>query len=238
MTRWIPEARALYRRVRRPATTVAVGLLLMVPASASMMTERRADRLEEQKRLETAITQAKSAEGVIASAWHEKALERERAKVAAVFASEFGISKDLATEIHEAAVEEEVDPAVAFGLVRTESSFRRSVVSSAGAVGYTQLLPSTARWIAPGTSRSELFDTETNLRVGFKYLRKLIDQYDGDVRLALTAYNRGPGTVDRALRRGRDPDNGYADMVLEGKNAHASGHLRKMKVKPGRARRS
>jgi len=58
--------------------------------------------------------------------------------------------------------------------------------------------------------------TETNLRVGFRYLRYLIDKYDGNVRLALTAYNRGPGTVDRLLRQGRNPDNGYAGKVLSG----------------------
>jgi len=107
-------------------------------------------------------------------------------------------------------------PKVAFGLVRTESSFRRTVVSHAGAIGYAQVLPSTARWIEPGTTRNDLFDTRTNLRVGFKYLRYLLDKYNGDIRLALTAYNRGPGTVDRVLARGGNPDNGYAAKVLRG----------------------
>jgi soluble lytic murein transglycosylase-like protein len=58
-----------------------------------------------------------------------------------------------------------------------------------------------------------LRDPETNLRVGFKYLRYLLDKYNGDENLALTAYNRGPGTVDKALRRGGNPDNGYAAFV-------------------------
>lgn len=152
----------------------------------------------------------------VSTAWRERALEREREAVADRFAERFGISAGLAEEIHTAAVEESIEPEVAFGLVRTESSFRRTAVSWAGAVGYTQLLPSTARWIAPGTSRSDLFDTRTNLRVGFKYLRYLIDKYDGNTRLALLAYNRGPGTVDGLLRRGIDPANGYARKVLSG----------------------
>lgn len=130
----------------------------------------------------------------------------------------FKVSDALAEEIHEAATEHGIDPAVAFGLVRAESSFRNVATSSVGAVGLTQLMPSTARWLEPGTTRSELRDPETNLRIGFKYLKKLIEKYDGDVDLALVAYNRGPGTVDKALKRGRNPDNGYAAFVRGKKN--------------------
>jgi soluble lytic murein transglycosylase-like protein len=109
----------------------------------------------------------------------------------------------------------DLDPDVAFGLVRTESSFKNSATSNVGALGLTQLMSSTARWLEPGTTKSDLRDPETNLRIGFKYLRQLIDRYDGNTRMALLAYNRGPGTVDRVLKRGGDPDNGYASMVLD-----------------------
>lgn len=163
------------------------------------------------------IAVAQEVEGPVAKAWRERALMREEMRVAERFAREFSISPALAGDIHSAARGHGIQPEVAFGLVRAESSFRRTVVSHAGAVGYTQLLPSTARWIAPGTTRAALFDTETNLDVGFRYLRHLIDKYDGDVDLALTAYNRGQGNVDRLLRAGRDPDNGYAAMVRTGK---------------------
>ena len=67
-----------------------------------------------------------------------------------------------------------------------------------------------------GTTRADLRDQETNLRIGFKYLKQLVDKYDGNENLALTAYNRGPGTVDRVLKRGGNPDNGYADFVRTG----------------------
>jgi soluble lytic murein transglycosylase-like protein len=83
-----------------------------------------------------------------------------------------------------------------------------------GALGLTQLMPGTARWLEPGTKASDLFDAEINLKMGFKYLRQLIDRYGGNRHLALTAYNRGPGTVERSLKKGRDPDNGYAATVL------------------------
>lgn len=130
----------------------------------------------------------------------------------------YKISSSLARDIYEVAVESEIDPAVAFGLVRAESGFRTGARSPVGAVGLTQLMPATARWMEPGVTRSALRDSETNLRVGFKYLRYLVDKYDGDTKLALLAYNRGPGTVDRALKRGRNPDNGYADFVYGKKN--------------------
>ena len=131
----------------------------------------------------------------------------------------FEVSPELARTIGETAAEFDIDPQVAFGLVKAESSFRNVATSSVGAVGLTQLMPRTATWMEPGVTRSELRDPETNLRIGFKYLRYLIDKYEGNERLALLAYNRGPGTVDKALKRGRNPDNGYADFVY-GKKDH------------------
>jgi soluble lytic murein transglycosylase-like protein len=152
---------------------------------------------------------------VVTRAADEVSLE----KMAAEYEAEgYDLSLSLAETIHEAAADNGIDPKIAFGLVRAESSFRNAATSTVGAVGLTQLMPSTARWLEPGTTRSDLRDPETNLRIGFKYLRRLIDKYEGDVDLALVAYNRGPGTVDKALKRGRDPDNGYAAFVRGEKN--------------------
>jgi soluble lytic murein transglycosylase-like protein len=128
----------------------------------------------------------------------------------------YDISEDLANDIYRIAQEEGIEPAIAFGLVKTESSFKNTAVSHVGARGLTQVMPRTARWMVPGTKPSDLHDQKTNLRLGFKYLNQMIDKYDGNVRLALLAYNRGPGTVDKILRKGGDPNNGYADKVLRG----------------------
>ena len=127
----------------------------------------------------------------------------------------YDVSPSLARQIHAAAVANGIDPKLAFGLVRTESAFRSSATSPVGAVGLTQLMPATARWLRQGVTRSDLRNPEVNLSIGFRYLRGLIRKYDGDTALALTAYNRGPGTVDRVLKRGGNPDNGYAGMVLD-----------------------
>ena len=128
----------------------------------------------------------------------------------------YDIPRQLAESIYDAAIHANVDVDVAFGLVRTESAFKDAATSPVGALGLTQLMPRTAEWLEPGTTRSDLRDSETNLRIGFNYLRDLIDKYEGNTELALLAYNRGPGTVDRVLDRGGNPDNGYPDMVLRG----------------------
>lgn len=127
-----------------------------------------------------------------------------------------GISREMAEDIYDIAREEGIRPRLAFGLVKTESTFRERAQSGVGARGLTQVMPRTARWLMPGTKTEDLYNRQTNLRLGFRYLDKMIAKYDGDVRLALLAYNRGPGTVDRVLRRGGNPDNGYADKVLRG----------------------
>lgn len=128
--------------------------------------------------------------------------------------SSYDIPRALAEDIYDIALAENIDPDLAFGLVRTESAFKNSATSHVGAIGLTQLMPATARWLQPDVTVRDLRDQRTNLRIGFKYLKDLMKKYDGDAELALLAYNRGPGTVDRILKRGGNPDNGYPDMVL------------------------
>jgi soluble lytic murein transglycosylase-like protein len=125
----------------------------------------------------------------------------------------YPISPTLATAIADAAHRHAISIDVAFGLARTESGFSNGATSRVGAIGLTQLMPRTARWLKPGTTRHDLRDPATNADLGFAYLRQLIDRYQGDVDLALLAYNRGPATVDRIRAQGGDPDNGYAAKV-------------------------
>jgi soluble lytic murein transglycosylase-like protein len=131
------------------------------------------------------------------------------------YAQKYDIEEALASQIIETALAEGVDPDLAFRLVRTESVFRPAARGPGGTLGLTQLLPSTARAV-DRTLRTEaqILDPVTNLRTGFRYLKMMIQKYEGDVRLGLLAYNRGEGTVDRALRQGRDPENGYSGRVL------------------------
>jgi soluble lytic murein transglycosylase-like protein len=222
----ITQGRALAERVRVPSMRVIVGGALMVPAAVMMANGQLENRATER----AGLSSADAPSDEVLREWRERMLERERELVVASFAKEYRIPVTLAANIHAAAVEEKIPPKVAFGLVKAESSFRTAAVSPVGAVGLTQLMPSTARWLVPGTTRRDLEDTETNLRIGFKYLRQLMDNFEGDEMLALTAYNRGPGTVNRLLSRGADPDNGYAEKVLTGSSEK---HVRLMNAKFG-----
>jgi soluble lytic murein transglycosylase-like protein len=87
-------------------------------------------------------------------------------------------------------------------------------VSKTGAIGLTQLMPSTAVMFDKGATRDKLFVAEVNLKIGMHYLRTLLDMYKGDVRLALLAYNRGEDAVWRDVRAGVNPGNGYDRMVI------------------------
>jgi len=98
-----------------------------------------------------------------------------------------------APAIDAAARDERVDPRLLAALAWTESTFQAGVVSPAGAIGLTQLLPGTAREVGV-----DPWDPVDNLHGGARYLRGLLDRYPGRADLALAAYNAGPGNVDDA----------------------------------------
>jgi hypothetical protein len=131
------------------------------------------------------------------------------------YLARFTVSPQLADQIRRAAEAEGIDPGIGFRLVWVESRFHTRARGPRGALGLMQLMPATARALDSALrSEADILNPDNNLRTGFRYFRQLLDRYDGDVRLALLAYNRGPGTVDRYLRQGRDPENGYSRRVL------------------------
>lgn len=163
-----------------------------------------------------AAGEALDTEEALASQIAESREDQERRQQVERAMDRYGISQDLAEDIYDAAREVNLEPRLAYGLVKTESTFNERAVSPVGARGLTQVMPRTAAWMVPGTKAQDLFDRQTNLKLGFTYLDQMITKYKGNVRLALLAYNRGPGTVDKVLKRGGNPDNGYADKVLRG----------------------
>jgi soluble lytic murein transglycosylase-like protein len=140
----------------------------------------------------------------------------ERAEKIIGYSTKYGIPAGLAGNVFDASLREGIDPELAFRLVRLESEFNARAVSKVGAVGLTQLMPSTAKLFEKTVTREQLFTPTTNLRIGFRYLRNLLDQYKGNVNYALLAYNRGEDAVWRDIRAGADPGNGYDHFVLRG----------------------
>jgi soluble lytic murein transglycosylase-like protein len=140
----------------------------------------------------------------------------ERAQKVINYSSRYRIGADLASSIVDVASAEGIDPELAFRLVKLESDFNVRATSPVGAVGLTQLMPSTAKYYEKGITREKLYDPQTNLRIGFRYLRGLVNEYDGDVKLALLVYNRGPVAVAKSRAQGDNPSNGYDRIVTKG----------------------
>ena len=139
----------------------------------------------------------------------------ERADKIMQYSTKYAIPADMAGMVFDASLREGIDPELAFRLVRLESEFNQRAVSKVGALGLTQLMPSTAVLFEKGVNREKLFQPETNLRIGFRYLRTLLDMYKGNVRLALLAYNRGEDAVWRDVKNGVNPGNGYDRWVMK-----------------------
>jgi soluble lytic murein transglycosylase-like protein len=94
--------------------------------------------------------------------------------------------------VQEAAAQNGLDPCLVFSVMRAESAFNRMAVSPKGASGLMQLMPETAARFGV----KNIFDPRENVFAGAKYLRWLLDRFQGDVRLALAGYNAGEGAVE------------------------------------------
>jgi soluble lytic murein transglycosylase-like protein len=102
-------------------------------------------------------------------------------------------SSDFDSVIETIAQQYELDPALLKAVVHAESNFSPTAISRAGAKGLMQLMDSTASQL--GVTNS--FDPVENLDGGARFLNQLLHRYNGNVALALAAYNAGPGAVDR-----------------------------------------
>ena len=124
----------------------------------------------------------------------------------------------LAAFIHQESRRYGFDPELIVAIISTESSFYNWSVSSKGAVGLMQIIPTTAKEIAEMNDivwrgKDPLLDPFLNIRLGIHYLWLLYLKF-GDIHLALTAYNYGPAKVIQLLKEGGTIPMGYAEKVL------------------------
>lgn len=103
------------------------------------------------------------------------------------------------------------------GLIRQESGFNQHAVSRAGALGYMQLMPKTARYLSKKLKipfrKSKITDKEYNLKLGSYYIKRQIDRNKGSLILALISYNAGPSRVDHWISKFGDPRQSSVDVI-------------------------
>jgi soluble lytic murein transglycosylase-like protein len=115
------------------------------------------------------------------------------------------------------------DPDLVLAIISEESRFNPDAVSPVGAVGLMQVMP---QWEKVLGISGSLKDPEVSIKYGLQVLGFYMEMYK-DLDMALTAYNRGPGPVDMALMRGKDPKNHYAPQVQK-----TYDRLRRLSVNP------
>lgn len=105
-------------------------------------------------------------------------------------------ARPFATLIESVAVKHGIDPALVHAVIAAESNYRPKARSHVGARGLMQVMPSTARDLGV-LSAGQLYDPEQNIEAGVKYLKGLLERFDGDLPTALAAYNAGPNAVSK-----------------------------------------
>jgi soluble lytic murein transglycosylase-like protein len=133
------------------------------------------------------------------------------------------VDRDGAEKIvREAAERHHVDPALVRAVIETESNWNPRAYSHKGAGGLMQLIPTTAQRFGA----YDVFNPQQNIDAGVKYLRTLLERYNGNLDLALAAYNAGEGAVERAhgIPAYRETRN-YVQRVQEAYFRPGSGRL-------------
>lgn len=105
-----------------------------------------------------------------------------------------------------------IDPYLIWAIMKQESSYRTSVISTSNAKGLLQLIPSTAEWIVKKDSRLKGIEPllwkypEYNIALGTAYFRYLLDRFNGNIVYAIAGYNAGPGRVDEWKKNMKNSD--------------------------------
>ena len=115
--------------------------------------------------------------------------------------------KGYSEYVYKYSEENDLDPLLVFSIIRAESNFKRNSISKSGAIGLMQLMPETANETMQKLGeeliiKEQLYNEENNIKIGTKYFSILLKRYDGNIELALAAYNAGIGNVDKWIKDG------------------------------------
>ena len=113
--------------------------------------------------------------------------------------------------IQKAAVVHDIDPKLVRSVIQAESNFDASACSPKGAMGLMQLMPGTAKELGVNNP----YDPEENIMGGAQYLKKLLNRYNGNVSLALAAYNWGMGNLETRPARMPEETKNYIKQVTK-----------------------
>ena len=107
-----------------------------------------------------------------------------------------------------------VDKYLVYSIIKSESKFRKDAISSKGAAGLMQISPKTEKWARKELKldKSNIFDPNVNIEIGTWYIARLLKEFDGNLGLAISAYNGGSGNVRKWLKSPK--------YSFDGKNLH------------------